>query len=376
MPVAVALWSSVVKPGKAVSVIPQGDLVITNAALGTELADSTGRTSVKLTYMRPVKIASEDEDDEEIEDGKDEDEDAQVETVLCSFTPGKIEQCTLNLTFEEEEEFLLEVVGKNEVHLSGNYIDQAPDQVPYNDESDLEGEYALDEVSSDVEMNPEDLMDLPSDEDEDEGRFEEVGADHEAEIAKSAKRPRESDAIEHEPSTGDKISKKKAKKMKAENGAAVPAPADTDAPKKGEKKDKKKKGVEFKEGDEKREKGDAKQKQGDKGSLRELSNGLKIQDAVFGDGPQAKTGMKVSMRYIGKLPNGKVFDSNTKGKPFTFRLGAGEVIKGWDEGVAGMKVGGERLLIIPPSLGYGSRKMDSIPPNSTLKFEVKLIDMK
>jgi len=103
--------------------------------------------------------------------------------------------------------------------------------------------------------------------------------------------------------------------MKAENGAAVPAPADADAPKKGEKKDKKKKGVEFKEGDEKKEKGDAKQKQGDKGSLRELSNGLKIQDAVFGDGPQAKTGMKVSMRYIGKLPNGKVFDSNTKGKP-------------------------------------------------------------
>jgi FK506-binding nuclear protein len=107
MPVAVALWSvsefpprvytlnmhvrsSVVKPGKAVSVIPQGDLVITNAALGTELADSTGRTSVKLTYMRPVKVADEDEDDEEIEDGKDEDEDAQVETVLCSFTPGKV----------------------------------------------------------------------------------------------------------------------------------------------------------------------------------------------------------------------------------------------------------------------------------------------
>lgn len=105
MPVAVALWSvfefpprvytlnmhvrsAVVKPGKAVSVIPQGDLVITNAALGTELADSTGRTSVKLTYMRPVKVPYEDEDDEE--DDKDEDEDAQVETVLCSFTPGKV----------------------------------------------------------------------------------------------------------------------------------------------------------------------------------------------------------------------------------------------------------------------------------------------
>lgn len=139
--------------------------------------------------------------------------------------------------------------------------------------------------------------------------------------------------------------------MKAENGAAVPAPAEVapDAPKKGEKKDKKgKKGAESKEGDAKKEEGEATQKQGNKDNLRELPNGLKIQDAKIGDGPQVKKGTHVSMRYIGKLPNGKVFDSNTKGKPvrrsalpviakdscdrpssqFTFRLGAGEVIKG------------------------------------------------
>jgi len=251
--------------------------------------------------------------------------------------------------------------------------------VPFNEESEPEDDYALDEVSSDVEMNPEDLVDLPSDEDEDEGRLEEIDSDQEAELVKSAKRPRESDATEHEPVTSDKVSKKKAKKLKAENGAAVPAPAEVahDAQKKGEKKDKKgKKGAESKEGDAKKEEGDATQKQGNKDNLRELPNGLKIQDAKIGDGPQAKKGMKVSMRYIGKLPNGKVFDSNTKGKPFTFRLGAGEVIKGWDEGVAGMKVGSERLLIIPPSLGYGNRKMDGIPPNSTLRFEVKLVEMK
>ena len=167
---------------------------------------------------------------------------------------------------------------------------------------------------------------------------------------KSAKRPRESDLTEHEPVTSDKVSKKKAKKLKAENGAAAPAPAEVapEAPKKGEKKDKKgKKGAESK-GDAKNVEGDAKQKQGDKDNVRELPNGLKIQDAKPGDGPQAKKGMKISMRYIGKLPNGKVFDSNTKGKPvrrpalpvltkdscdrpssqFTFRLGAGEVIKG------------------------------------------------
>ncbi|KAI0305746.1 hypothetical protein B0F90DRAFT_1700692 [Multifurca ochricompacta] len=377
MPIAVALWSVVINPGQPVSVIPQGDLVITNAALGTELADSTGRTSVKLTYTRPIKVTSDDEDEED----EDNDQDAQVESVLCSFTPGKIEQCTLNLTFEEDDEFLLEVVGNNEVHLSGNYIDQAPDQVPYNDESEPESDYALDEVSSDVELNPEEAVDLPSDdEEEDEGRFEEVKSEHEAETTKSAKRRRESDAVEHDETTGDTLSKKKAKKLKAENGAAAPAPAGTgDEASKKSKKDKKAKKGEAKEGEPKKgenKEGESKTKQGDKANVRELANGLKIQDAKLGDGPQAKKGAKVFVRYIGKLPDGKVFDSNTKGKPFTFRLGAGEVIKGWDEGVAGMKVGGERLLIVPPSLGYGNRKMDAIPPNSTLRFEVKLIDMK
>jgi FK506-binding nuclear protein len=78
----------VVKPGQAVSIIPQSDLVITNAALGAELADPSGRTSVKLTYMRPVKVTDDDEDDDEKDD--EDDEGAQVETVLCSLTAGKV----------------------------------------------------------------------------------------------------------------------------------------------------------------------------------------------------------------------------------------------------------------------------------------------
>ncbi|KAI0266827.1 hypothetical protein BC834DRAFT_969334 [Gloeopeniophorella convolvens] len=366
MPVAVALWSVVAKPGEPVSVIPQGDLVITNAALGAELADPAGRTTVKLTYTRPIKVTSDNEDEE----GED-DEAALVEVVLCSLTPGRIEQALLNLTFEEDDEFLLEIVGKNEVHLSGNYVDQSPDQVPYNGDSDEddEGDYALDEVSSDVEMNPEDMLEPLSgeDDDEDAGRFEEVPSDAEPQTAKAAKRPRESDVAEPEAAVGEKVSKKKAKKLKAENGNAAPPPADDGEAGKKRKDKKGKKSAENKEGET---------KQDNQGGLRELPNGLKIQDAKIGDGPAAKKGMRISMRYVGKLANGKVFDSNTKGKPFTFRLGAAEVIKGWDDGIAGMKVGGERLLIIPPALGYGNRKTEGIPAGSTLKFEVKLIDMK
>ena len=74
------------------------------------------------------------------------------------------------------------------------------------------------------------------------------------------------------------------------------------------------------------------------------------------------------MRYIGRLSNGKIFDQNTKGAPFSFKLGKGEVIKGWDVGIAGMQVGGERKLIIPASLAYGKQAISGIPPNSTLTF--------
>jgi len=81
------------------------------------------------------------------------------------------------------------------------------------------------------------------------------------------------------------------------------------------------------------------------------------------------------MRYIGKLADGTVFDRNTKGSPFAFTLGKGEVIKGWDEGLVGLAAGSEAILTIPPSAGYGGKKVDKIPANSTLKFEVKLLSI-
>ena len=102
---------------------------------------------------------------------------------------------------------------------------------------------------------------------------------------------------------------------------------------------------------------------------------LKIHDVKVGKGAVARPGMMVTVHYRGTLTNGKQFDaSRDRGQPFTFTLGAGEVIKGWDQGVAGMKVGGKRRLRIPPQLGYGSRAMGTdIPANSTLIFEVDLL---
>ncbi len=104
---------------------------------------------------------------------------------------------------------------------------------------------------------------------------------------------------------------------------------------------------------------------------------VQMQDLVVGKGQEAKTGDTVSVHYVGTLTDGKEFDQSRKrGQPFSFPLGQGRVIKGWDQGVVGMKVGGKRKLTIPPSLGYGDRGAGSIPPNSTLLFEVELLEIK
>jgi len=104
-----------------------------------------------------------------------------------------------------------------------------------------------------------------------------------------------------------------------------------------------------------------------------LANGLVIEDILVGVGKDAQPGHKVTVHYEGKLhPSGQRFD---KGRNFSFRLGTEQVIQGWDIGVKGMKVGGKRILTIPPALGYGKRGYPpDIPPNATLRFDVELVE--
>ncbi|GJL60622.1 MAG: hypothetical protein NPIRA03_34790 [Nitrospirales bacterium] len=107
-------------------------------------------------------------------------------------------------------------------------------------------------------------------------------------------------------------------------------------------------------------------------------SGLQYVDLTLGSGREAHAGETAIVHYTGTLTDGTKFDSSKdRNSPFSFRLGAGRVIKGWDEGVEGMKIGGIRKLVIPPQLGYGSRGAGSaVPPNATLIFEVELLDLR
>ncbi|PFH50910.1 hypothetical protein AMATHDRAFT_60232 [Amanita thiersii Skay4041] len=358
MAISIGFWSQVLTPGKEELVVPITDLRVTNVALGDILTDASGRSTIKITYAPAGSFHDEDEDDED-EDLASE----KTTTILCSLTAGKFEHTTTDIVLEKDEEYTFQVVGKNTVYLSGNYIDQtAVDNPPfYDSESDSEADYGFGEPDSDIDMEDDGV-------ETDGSRFEEVAN----EPPKTLKRTREPDAT-----LDTSKAKAKNKKQKGENGKAIPSePADNvnDGESKKEKKEDKNEG---KKVEEKKEKKDDKKKDKAKKPIeKELPGGLKIYDADVGSGPMAKKGNTVQMRYIGKLENGHVFDKNTKGKPFAFRLGQGEVIKGWDEGIVGMQVGGTRRLTIPPSMGYGKKGTEGIPPNSTLIFEVKLIEIK
>lgn len=153
----------------------------------------------------------------------------------------------------------------------------------------------------------------------------------------------------------------------AEDAPKAEAPEAAEAAPKKEKKSKKKKDK------------DAKKAESTEAKVVTTPSGLKYEDVKVGTGTEAKPGKTVSVHYTGTLPDGKKFDSSRdRGQPFTFNLGAGQVIKGWDEGVAGMKTqGGHRKLTIPPELGYGARGVGGvIPPNATLLFDVELLEVK
>jgi peptidylprolyl isomerase len=155
---------------------------------------------------------------------------------------------------------------------------------------------------------------------------------------------------------------------------AAPRPTLADPPPDKAAKKAAKEAKEAKEAAKKAAKEAEKAEKAEKDKIHTTPSGLQYIDLVEGTGPTPARGQRVSVHYTGWLKNGQKFDSSVdRGKPIQFTLGTGQVIKGWDEGLATMKVGGKRKLIIPPEIGYGDRDVGPIPANSVLIFEVELL---
>ncbi|CCE61833.1 hypothetical protein TPHA_0B01600 [Tetrapisispora phaffii CBS 4417] len=293
------------------------------------------------------------EEEEEVEEEEDDDYDEDDEDdefheyILLTLSPDSAYQQTLDLTIAPEEDVQFVVTGSYAISLTGNFVKHPFDtpMVDFDDfdEEDIYGDDSSDDDDYDLTPDEDEIIDDELDDLEDasdvEGRIEELVAEEE---------------------TQKKGKDKKDKKRKQEEET--------------KKEAKKAKKVEFKKD---LEEGPTKKKEEPKKpKTKVLEGGIIIEDRKTGTGPLAKRSSKIGMRYIGKLKNGKVFDKNTSGKPFNFKLGHGEVIKGWDIGVAGMAVGGERRIVIPAAYAYGKQALPGIPANSELTFDVKLVSMK
>ncbi|CAL9729201.1 peptidyl-prolyl cis-trans isomerase [Monosporozyma unispora] len=307
------------------------------------------------------------DDEEELKEDSDnelEEDDEFEETVLLTLSPKVAYQQALDITIAPEEDVQFVVTGSYTISLSGNYIKHPFDTVMDSDEDDEEDydsededdEHLIqDEYQDDDSEELSDELDDLEDASDIEGRIEELVAKDEAKGNK--KRKAEESEEESEEEEQKPVETKKAKKTKKQQ----------------EQEKKVQKKVEFKKD---LEEGPTKKKEDNKPKAKVIAGGIIIEDRTLGKGTQAKKGSRIGMRYIGKLKNGKIFDKNTSGKPFVFKLGHGEVIKGWDIGVAGMSVGGERRIVIPAPYAYGKQALPGIPANSELTFDVKLVSMK
>ncbi|KAJ2490473.1 peptidylprolyl isomerase fpr3 [Coemansia sp. RSA 2050] len=358
----IGFWGLKIVPGKTYTQTVDAAFRVSNASLSEEIANQS-RTSVVLTVH-------------------------QKRFVLCSLTPGKIEQQTLDITLSEGEEITFETTGDNEIHLVGNFIAEEDDS-----DDDMYGSSG-EEDGEDIDFDnitPEELQDLinrgmidpsalqlgddDSDEDYDsedaetDDRIREVTEEEEEELAGEAM------SEEEEPVVEVKIKKQADKKRKpVEEEKEQPATPAKQSKKAKQAEKKAKQQAEAAAASEKPKQND---KAKAKAKATTLQGGVVVETKTEGSGALAKKGQRVGMYYIGKLTNGKVFDQNTKGKPFWFRLGAGEVIKGWDTGIIGMKKGEERRLTIPGPMAYGSRGAPpDIPPHATLIFDIRLVEFK
>ncbi|KAH8402701.1 hypothetical protein KR215_007542, partial [Drosophila sulfurigaster] len=298
-----------------------------------------------------------------------------------------IPQIALDLNFCKGDKIMFQTTGNASVSLIG-YLHDAEES---DDEDFEDDEYAalaegLEKgEGAENESDSEEGSDEEEDEDDSKLAAEYSSFLEDNESGEEEESDDDDEEEEEEDEESDEEDTPKAKKAKIAESAKKPAKAQNGVAKADKKqqqqqqqqqqkskKDKKAAGEDKKEQPKGKE--GKQQQQQQSGGERTIAGGVKVQDLNAGNGPEAKQGKRVSVYYIGRLKsNNKTFDSMQKGNGFKFALGGGEVIKGWDVGVAGMKVGGKRRITCPAHMAYGARgHPPTIPPNSTLVFDVEL----
>lgn len=358
-------WGLILKPGKKYYKELEQDFHLTHAAL--DLADSNGDVQVMLTTEN-------------------------ITYLLCTLNK-TIPQAVLDQEFAIGDKISFATKGQGVVHLTGNVLPDGMDELGDEEEDDEEemdeeegvpatngkprsakqaakavvakkiasGEVSdgsdEDDATFTESMLEESIMNGEEDDDDDDDEDGEEGEDDDDDDEEDDEDDDDDEEDDEEEEDDDDEEEEmdeqpKAKQAKLSNDSKTAAASNGNAKQAGAKQEQQKKG----------------------GAVRTLQDGLMVEDLKVGNGPEAKPGKKIAVYYEGRLKsNNKVFDSTSKGPGLKFALGRGEVIKGWDLGVAGMKVGGKRRLVIPHKLAYGTKGSPPvIPPCSTLVFEVEL----
>ncbi|KAI8961870.1 hypothetical protein F5Y11DRAFT_210516 [Daldinia sp. FL1419] len=338
-------------------------------------ANGVAKTSKK---GKEPATSSDDDDDDDDDESIDSTTLDLEELVVCTLDTERNYQQPLDITIGADEEVFFVVKGTHTIHLTGNYVIDS-DDVSDDEEDEDDGDYDMgieDYDSGDSEVDELDDLQDP--------RVTEIDTDEEEApklVAAENKKGKNKRPAEEAESLDDlmakagetKLSKKQQKKLKNNKGEpVVKEDAKAETAKESTKGDKK---VQFAKNLEQGPTGSAAAEKAATPGVK-VVQGVTVDDRKIGSGRVAKKGNKVEVRYIGKLLDGKVFDANKKGKPFSFSVGKGEVIKGWDIGIQGMAIGGERRLTIPAHLAYGSKAQPGIPGNSTLVFDIKLMNIK
>ena len=381
--VPLAVYGINVIPGEVTSAIdsyPSATVKITSVAVHPESLDGKDTPTTLIMLKRRIveeeeNSEVEDSDEEEKEDSEEADEDEIIEEfVIATLSPEGKTQQAVDLIISPDEDIAFVATGSYRVDILGNYVTHPYDfsENEEDDEDISEDEYSDEYGSEDDEV---DELDYEEDEldSEDEAYIQKALEDIEdasdiegkiSELINEASSKRKRATVEELPEEAEEKPVKTSKKQKKEDAKKVAFKEELVEGPSASKKEQKKKEVA--------------PAAPQKPKAKQLEGGIVIEDRTVGKGKQCKKGDKVGMRYIGKLKKNekKVFDKNVKGKPFVFNLGKGDVIKGWDIGVAGMAVGGERRIIIPAAYAYGKTALPGIPANSDLIFDVKLVSMK